>query len=205
MELSQKYIKRLANRQWFHATDEEGLQNILKTGVLSDYNKGSELDFGFGFYLSPSLEEAQNYINRLYHAVSNDDEAIIIEFDFHPLTYFRNEAYNTYIFPHFNDEFAKFVFKNRWHARTTSSNLYQQQHTYDIIYGCMSDGNPTNLLLQYENGEISYSDVIEGLKKDNHAKQLSIHNQEICNTLIITHIYQYCPKTQLLKEVLYHE
>ena len=203
-ELSPKYIKRLANRQWFHATDNEGLHNILKMRVLSDYNKGSELDFGFGFYLSPSLEDAENYINRLYHAIPNDD-AIIIEFDFHPLTYFSNEAYNTYLFPHFNDEFAEFVFKNRWHARTTSSNLYQQQHTYDVIYGCMSDSNPTNLLSQYELAEISYLDVIEGLKKDNRAKQLSIHNQEICNTLTITHIYQYCPKTQLLKEVLYHE
>ena len=37
----------------------------MKEKVQVEYNRGSELDFGYGFYLTPKFDQAKRYINRM--------------------------------------------------------------------------------------------------------------------------------------------
>lgn len=77
----------------------------------------------------------------------------------------------------------------------------EQRHNYDVIYGVMSDSVPTQLLLRYRAGEIDKEDVLTGLKKGNSMKQLSIHNQALCDSIILSRAYEFNPKTQERKEL----
>lgn len=75
------------------------------------------------------------------------------------------------------------------------------QHCYDILFGVMSDSLPTILFLQYENGEISKEKVIEGLKKSNSMKQLSLHNQGLCDIIKPKKAYCYNINSSLREEL----
>ena len=119
-----------------------------------------------------------------------------MEYTFQPLAWFESLSYKTTTFEKFDDEFAEFVFKNRLESKSN-----EQRHNYDVIYGVMSDSLPTQLLLEYRAGEISKEDVLNGLKKGNSMKQLSIHNQALCDTILLTGAYEFDPKTQVRKEL----
>ena len=84
----------------------------------------------------------------------------------------------------YDDEFAEFVFHNRIYNVDGESH-----HNNDLIFGVMSDSRPTLLIQQYKRGVKSKHDVIEGLKKSTRVKQISIHNQHICDILVISKIY----------------
>lgn len=196
MELSNKIVNILSSKSWFHATTIDNCKNIINRGILVDYNKGNELDFGFGFYLSPNIEMAERYLCRLYGQIGFEKTNLVtIEYDFCPYNFFINNKYNTAVFPKFDDAFAEFVLDNRLKCKN------DMQHNYDIIYGVMSDSVPTQLLLKYKADEISKADVIEGLKKSNSMKQLSIHNQEICNDISLSKLYLFNAVTKERKEI----
>lgn len=65
----------------------------------------------------------------------------------------------------------------------------------------MSDSVPAQLLPKYKADEIDKDDVIEGLKKSNSMKQLSIHNQEICNDISLSKLYLFNTLTRERKEI----
>ena len=106
---------------------------------------------------------------------------VILEFEFLPLQYFENEKYSTKIFNSYNEEFAKFVFQNRYHL--------DEKHKYDLIFGVMSDSNPMLLIQQYREKKITENEVIDGLRKSTSMKQLSIHNQELCDIIKLNKAY----------------
>lgn len=197
IKLPQKVINAISSTTWYHATTLESYHNIKEKNVIVDYNSGSELDFGYGFYLTTTAKLAENYISRLYKWQKNPDVSLVImEYEATPLLWFQDSQYKCKIFPSFNDEFADFVFYNR------TQNIYgNNQHEYDIIYGVMSDSTPTALILRYEAGEITKDDVISGLKKGNSMKQLSLHNQELCDLLVLKRAYIYDPETDVRKEL----
>ena len=82
----------------------------------------------------------------------------------------------------YNDDFSEFVFNNRL-------NNDDIQHNYDLIFGVMSDSLPIVLMQRYKNKELKKEEVLEGLKKTTSTKQLSIHNQAVCNLIKINKIY----------------
>lgn len=197
MELTQKQKNILSSSKWYHATTKENYENIRKTGVQSTYNIGNELDFGYGFYLTPSEKLAENYLVRLYKRVDNLTETMVVmEFSFCPLEWFSANQYSAAIFDKFDDRFANFVFTNRLESETK-----KQQHDYDVIYGVMSDSVPTKLLLDYRSGEIKKEEVLTGLKKSTSMKQLSIHNQALCDSIKLSRAYGFNPQTQERKEL----
>jgi hypothetical protein len=204
LELSTKVANKLSSTRWFHATTKSNYENILKKGVVVDYNRCSELDFGYGFYLTTDGKSAESYISRLL-CISNEanlttDPAVIMEYELFPLEWFDSDDYNTAIFPKFDDKFAEFVFLNRFNC---SSGI--QQHNYDVIYGVMSDSSPTALLLQYRADEISQEDVINGLKKGTSMKQISLHRQDLCDAITLKRAYVYDIITNERKELDIHE
>ncbi len=188
--ISIKELNRVNRNKWYHGTTIEGAQNIERIGVIANYNFGSELDFGMGFYLTDSYERANSYISKLPITdvdgnIKNRTEWAVIEFEINPfeILFLENNGYKYKNFNKHDEEFAKFSFDNRL------NNVYNENpHGYDIIWGVMSDSFPIKLLLDYKNGIISYEDAIFQLQKPNSMKQLYIGKQEICNKLTITNI-----------------
>lgn len=77
----------------------------------------------------------------------------------------------------------------------------KSQHNFDIIYGVMSDSVPTKLLIDYQMGVITKEMVLDGIKKPNSMKQLSLHNQELCDIIKPSRVYCYDMDTQCRKEL----
>lgn len=188
--ISIRELNRLNQNKWYHGTTIEGAKNIEKVGVIANYNYGSELDFGMGFYLTDTYERAENYISKLPVTdtegnITERNEWAVIEFEINPFQILFSDP-NEYKYKNFskhNEEFAKFSFDNRL------NNVYNEKpHGYDIIWGVMSDSLPVQIVLDYKNGEISYEDAIAQLQKPNSLKQLYLGKQEICDKLIITNI-----------------
>ncbi|WP_297416832.1 DUF3990 domain-containing protein [Clostridium sp.] len=197
--MSNSEIKYLKKEKWYHGTTLHGLKEICRIGIKADYNEGNELDFGYGFYLTPIKKQAEQFILKLLEFKDDmsldfieDDEnnlkdlktPVVLEFNLVPLEWYESNKYNFKILNNYDDEFAEFVFKNRIY------NLHgENQHNYDFIFGVMSDSLPTLLIQKYKNSEIDKETVIEGLKKTTSCKQLSIHNQSICDIIKINKAY----------------
>lgn len=201
--MAQKYdrklLRYLSNSLWYHATTLEKWHNICKIGLKADYNidHSHDLDFGYGFYLTDTQERAENYIERLIRSeVLGDSIPVIIEFNFIPLFWFEEDDYKTFVLNKPDDEFGEFVFKNRTQNKNGCA-----QHEYDIIYGVMSDSFPTKLLIDYEMGLISKENVIDGIKRPNSMKQLSLHKQEICDIIRPQRAYTLDVATKERKEL----
>ena len=200
MQLPEKISNILSSHKWYHATTMDGFLSLKQHGVIANYNQGKPLDFGYGFYLTLNPDMAERYIQRLYEP--DEDTFVITEYTCSPLPWFDVEEYNTAIFPKFNDDFAEFVMMNRMIMPSL-----EQQHHYDAIYGVMSDSAPAQLLMNYRSGNITKEQALEGLKKSNSMKQLSVHNQNLCDTLTLSRAYQFdfSADTYIRKELDIHE
>lgn len=195
--VKQKTLNYLKRTKWYHGTTLYNWKKICSLGVQANYNIGFETDFGYGFYLTPDKEQAEYYIRNLLKYNLEDhitnipmkkeqDKKIpvIIEFYFYPWVLYDEKKYSFGFFDKYDDRFAKFVFNNRVYNLDGS-----QQHNFDIIFGVMSDNVPTILIQEYKNNEKSYNEVILALKKSTRNKQLSLHKQEICDTLKPVRVY----------------
>ncbi|MGE8079251.1 DUF3990 domain-containing protein [Peribacillus loiseleuriae] len=188
----EKYLKK---NKWYHATTLSGWKEICDKKLQVNHNKNHELDFGYGFYLTPKLDQANKFIqtiislpddnlllelDSLYQTESNQDDkvGVIVEFDFIPYDWYTDKSYNHKILSTYDDEFAEFVFYNR-----TENIDGSNQHKFDFIFGVMSDSIPTIEIQKYRDGQIGKDEVIESLKKSTSSKQLSIHNQVLCDII----------------------
>lgn len=188
--ISIRELNRLNQDLWYHGTTIESAENIAKSGVIANYNFGTELDFGPGFYLTDTFERASSFISRIPLITPNGikqarDNWAIVVFTFNPFTllFSSNTMYSYRNFPKHNDDFANFVFYNR------INNAYNENpHNYDLIWGVMSDNNPSKIIFNYREHLIDRDTAITLLKKSNSMRQLYISNQNICNTLKIQEI-----------------
>ncbi len=189
MEIN-KLPKYLSYGEWYHGTTLEGWKNICKSGVIAAHNVGNELDFGYGFYLTPKKQDAEKYITNLLKFEDNvnlgmplrenkDSKiAVLIEFNFRPIEWYEENKYSFEFFNKYDDNFAEFVFHNRLNNING-----ENQHNYDVIFGVMSDSLPMILIQKYKEGEITRADVIDGLKTGTSNKQLSLHLQNLCDII----------------------
>jgi len=201
-DLKDKTKNILASNKWYHATTLGGWHNICRLGIQADYNKETslDLDFGYGFYLSPTQELAESYIERLVKAVLIEkNEPVIVEFNFTPLNWFV-DGHNSTVFEYYDDQFANFVFENR-----TENYNGGNQHNYDIIYGVMSDSVPTELLSKYGAGLITKQMVLDGIKKSTRMKQLSLHDQLLCDIIEPSKAYRFDVDTNSREELSVNE
>ncbi|MFV0393979.1 MAG: DUF3990 domain-containing protein [Coprobacillaceae bacterium] len=171
----EKYINQ---DTWFHDTTLARWENMCKSKVIFDYNRGTELDFGFGFYMAPKYQQAKNYIKRmlpyLNEEISEEKWAVVIEFEIVLSQFIKTHSYKTFL--KFDDSFSLFVFNNR-------NNSDIQNHNYDFIIGVMTDSNPVDLLAKYRSQVITLEEVISGLKIGNSMQQVSLHTQNLCDKL----------------------
>lgn len=182
--------------KWYHGTTLVHAKNIKQNGIDIKHNIGHELDFGYGFYLTPYKEQAERYIVSTLAASKVDDlglplvvnpenyQPVVMEFDFTPIEFYDKEEYNFRVLNKYNEEFADFIFHNRVYNTEGESH-----HEHDFIFGVMSDSLPILLIQQYKSGEKSKEEVLAELQKATSVKQISIHNQEVCDILNIQTIY----------------
>jgi len=160
--------------QWFHATTLEGFKSILKNGILASFNNDIELDFGYGFYLTPNKEWAYKYAKGLY----TDSESVVIEFRFKPKD-IANGCKSKF-YGKLDTEFADFVFNNRQYFMNNETHCV---HDYDIVGGVMSDGNQWEDFELYRNGTIDKNELYKRLCIPKEDWQIVIHSQELCNKI----------------------
>lgn len=180
-------------KKWFHGTTLHGLKNIKDKDIDVLHNQGNELDFGHGFYLSPSLEDAREFIkNKIkYSTLSNNDmdkkTPIILEFDIDLNEILLSSNINFKSFNNYDRLFAEFILNNRLKATDFSNVNYfsnDYYHTYDLIFGVMSDSNPISVIQNYKEGILSYDDAITKLMSSTSKKQLSFHCQNLCDAYL---------------------
>lgn len=200
-EITGKTRKILSQNMWYHGTVFSNWNSFCKDGVLVDINKDTSdaLDFGYGFYLAPSKEKAEHYIIRIMENTDfykDDDSPLILGFEFTPLEWFEGDEYNTKTFGKYDDEFAIFVFENR-----TKNISGSKQHDYDVIYGVMSDSVPARAIIEYKMGIKTKEEVLECFKKATSMKQLSLHNQRLCDIIKLREAYIIDKSTNERKEL----
>lgn len=160
MVLNSKIKKYLKQTKWYHATTLFNWHKLCFNKVKVNHNVGNELGFGYGFYLTPQQNKAEEYIkgvlkfkvNFIFGEVPVKDyklknTPINIEFEFFPFKWYQLNKYNFKILNAYDDEFANFVFHNR--VNNTDGT---QQHNYDIVFGVMSDNKPMLLIQKYKRG-----------------------------------------------------
>lgn len=203
MELPQKRRRVLESKIWYHGTTSDQIESIKK-GINSKYNmeKSTGLDFGFGFYLKATFEEAAKYIFELQEVerkmcsvqesdgiLSNSMPVPIVcefELDRPPVEYFESEMYNCCLLCKYDDEFANFVFENR-----VQDEAGKNLHSYDMIYGVESDSKPTTEIIKYKLGISTKEEVLNTFKKSTSMKQLYIQNQSICDIIKLRAVYTF--------------
>ena len=191
-----KITNVLSSNKWYHGTTLDGYNNIKERGVIVDYNIGHQLDFGFGFYLAPTAKMAESYISRTMGWNDSDEPLVIMEYEFTPTEWEKNDGCVIGAYPAFDDEFAEFVFLNR-----TENIFGEKPHPFDLVYGVMSDSIPTREIMEYKAGTKTREQVLEALKKSNSMKQLSLHKQELCDKIILCRAYLYDPATDSREEL----
>ncbi len=200
-EITAKTRKVLSQNMWYHGTVLSNWNSFCQNGILVDINKDTSdaLDFGYGFYLAPTKERAEHYITSIMENTDfykDDDFPLILGFEFVPLGWFEKEEYNAKIFRKYDDEFAIFVFENR-----TENKFGTKQHNYDVIYGVMSDSVLSQIVLEYKMGIKTKEEVLESLKKATSMKQLSLHNQNLCDIISLKEAYIIDTTTNERKEL----
>ena len=173
------------NNRWFHATTKYGAARIIREGVKVKVNKNNPLDFGYGFYMTPDYDWAQKYLNEtLLIDVENSEKdngvnGIVFEFGIQPSVYAKGS--NVKFFSKLDNEFAKFVVKNRIDY---SKHIFTKcVHNYDMVGGPMSDGNQDDAINSYFQGRITLGELYEQILIPKESWQLLIHRQYIANEL----------------------
>jgi hypothetical protein len=109
-------------------------------------------DFGRGFYLSDTKEQARIQAERRT-AMEGTGCPIISCFEFDDSVMNSTEL-KIKTFENYSEEWALFVLRNR------SDNFPQPAHCYDIVYGPIADDGVTFQLRRYERGAISLHDLV---------------------------------------------
>ena len=123
-----------------------------------DLQKGKKgKDFGKGFYLSPSLQQAQR-MAELTVMKTGQGSPIVTEYDF-------NEELSILLkrldFTSYNKEWAEFVIMNRMNTSDI------QAHDYDIVYGPIADDTVGATMQLFQRKFISMDELIARLKFKN--------------------------------------
>ncbi len=124
------------------------------------------LDFGKGFYLTTSKEQAERWVkNRLR---SNGDEGYVNTYLFDPDSLEKN--INIKIFEAADEEWIDFVLSNRMMDGFT--------HNYDIVVGPVADDKVYTQFSLFEGGIISKETLIQELKTYRLVDQYLFHTEK---------------------------
>lgn len=169
----------------YHGTNYSSAMNIVSNGIDLKYSK-PYLDFGAGFYTTPSYDHAASAAIRTtlkYNAKhETKEEAYIVEVEFKPI---KGIELSKAMYPRHSERWGKFVLNNRLTRNILSSHSileHNQDAKYDVCCGEIADGNIINIAYQVNNGLIALKDVdYTDFLKDNgevYPQQYSFHTSK---------------------------
>jgi hypothetical protein len=145
----------------YHGTSYRSAMDIVKNGIDLKHSK-PYLDFGAGFYTTPSYDHAAltaiRGTNKRNHWRKTYEEAYIVEANYLP----AGEELSTISYPRHSERWGRFVLNNR----LTSEILveyditeHNQDARYDVCFGEIADGSIANVAYQVNNRIIRPEDV----------------------------------------------
>lgn len=168
----------------YHGTNCSSALNICYNGI--DLSKSQlYLDFGVGFYTTPSYEHAAitaiRKTDKYNHLKKVNEKPYIVEITCN----FNIDKDNIKIkqFPRHSDEWSEFVINNRLYDEILEKYHLENSNRdkkYDIIYGEIADGAVLNITYKINNGLLLPSDVktVDLLKNGKpYGYQYSFHTE----------------------------
>lgn len=123
-----------------------------------DINKGKPFkDFGQGFYLSDTFEQAMEMGARVVERNMENKEPVVSTFDFDEFA-MTDGSLKVRCFEAYTKEWAEFVIRNR------DRKLPQPCHDYDIIYGPIADDSVVRQMRRFEMGDITLDELMKELQ-----------------------------------------
>lgn len=114
-------------------------------------------DFGQGFYLSDTIEQAMEMAQRVVERVNAGQTPIVSTFEFDDSA-MTGGSLKVKRFETYTEEWAEFVLRNR--DRKTP----QPFHDYDIVYGPIADDGVVRQMRRFEMGAITLKELMQELQ-----------------------------------------
>ena len=128
------------------------------------------LDYGYGFYTTTSLKQAEDWVKRKLNANIQVGYVNVYELDES-----RIKNLNALLFNSPSEEWVDFVMKNR-----TDKDFY---HDFDIVYGPVANDKVYAAFALYEGGIIDKQTLISELKAYKLVDQYLFHTDKALNAI----------------------
>lgn len=114
-------------------------------------------DFGQGFYLSDSYDQAMEMAERVVARVDKGQTPIVSSFEFDESS-MADGTLKIKSFLTYSEEWAEFVLHNR------DRKIPQPIHDFDIVYGPIADDSVVRQMRRFEMGAISLKELMQELQ-----------------------------------------
>lgn len=114
-------------------------------------------DFGQGFYLSDTIEQAKEMAQRVVERFGAGQTPVVSTFEFDD-SVMTDGSLKVKRFETYTEEWAEFVMRNR--DRKTPL----PYHDYDIVYGPIADDGVVRQMRRYEMGDITLKELMQELQ-----------------------------------------
>jgi hypothetical protein len=128
------------------------------------------LDYGYGFYTTTSLKQAEDWVKRKLNSNSPVGYVNIYEFDNNLI-----KSLKTLLFESPTEEWVDFVMSNR-----TNKDF---NHDFDIVYGPVANDKVYAAFALYEGGIIDKQNLISELKAYKLVDQYLFHTDKALKTI----------------------
>lgn len=123
-----------------------------------DLTKGKPYkDFGRGFYLSDTKEQALEMAARIVNRADRGAMPIVSTYEFDESA-MADSSLKIKRFDTYSEEWAEFVLHNR------DRKMPQPIHTFDIVYGPIADDSVVRQMRRFELGDITLDELMRELK-----------------------------------------
>lgn len=114
-------------------------------------------DFGRGFYLSDTKEQALEMAARIVNRADRGATPIVSIYEFDESS-MVDDSLNVKRFDTYSEEWAEFVLHNR------DRKILQPIHNFDIVYGPIADDSIVRQMRRFELGDITLNELMRELK-----------------------------------------
>lgn len=139
-------------------------------------------DFGQGFYLTVMKEQAEKMANRVASIYGGSPVLNVYEIDddFMQMKDLKIKDFGAET----SEEWVRFIRNNRSKKYTDFANPEcNLDNKYDIVIGPIADDNMALLFRQYENGMITFENMLNGMIYKKTTNQYSFHTQKAVSLL----------------------
>ena len=147
---------------------------------MPDVDAGRDgMDFGKGFYLTPSIDTAKKQADRVVAYAGGSP--VILAFEFDEDLARRDGVVRDY--PLLDRTWVHFVMANRLGDESAADHNLDRR--YDFVHGYVADDKLVNLLHELKRGTMSEEYVLRRLQEVEHqTMQYSIHSQDVADRFL---------------------